>query len=237
MSESNTASLSRPSSRPPQSELGGEGWLDVSVPIRTGMVHYPGNPEVRLEFTEQMERGDPATVSRLSLGVHTGTHVDAPAHFIRNAPGVDLLPIETLIGLARVIDVPDTEAVTANHLAPHGIGAGERILLRTRNSARCWNTDEFIADYSYLAADAAALLVERKARLIGIDYLSIGRGDSIVEVHHILLGAGIVILEGLDLSRVSAGWHDLICLPLRLEGRDGSPARTLVRPRAAPCAP
>src|SRR5215469_2687953 len=224
---------SRPLSRPPQSDLSGVGWTDVSVPIRTGMVTYPGNPPVLLDYTEQMERGDPATVSRLSLGVHTGTHVDAPAHFIRNAAGVDLLPIEALIGIARVIDVSDAVAVTAELLAPHDIGAGERVLLRTRNSSRCWNTDEFVSDYSYLEADAAALLAERRVRMIGIDYLSIGRGDSIVEVHHRLLGAGIVILEGLDLSHVSAGWHDLICLPLRVEGRDGAPARALVRPRAA----
>lgn len=217
----------------PHSDLHGEGWIDVSVPIRTGMVHYPGNPGVRLEFIEHLDRGDPATVSRLSLGVHTGTHLDAPAHFIRNASGVDLLPIETLIGPARVIDVPDTEAVTAKHLAAHGIGADERILLRTRNSARCWTTDEFVADYSYLTIDAARLLVERKVRMIGIDYLSIGRGDGGVGVHHALLGAGIVVLEGLDLSQISAGWHDLICLPLRLKGCDGSPARALVRPRAA----
>jgi arylformamidase len=232
MHEADADRLSRPPSGPPRRELG-EGWIDVSVPIRTGMVHYPGNPAVVLDYTEQMERGDPATVSRLSLGVHTGTHVDAPAHFIRNAAGVDLLPIDALIGIARVIDVADAEAVTAAHLAPYKIGIGERILLRTRNSARCWNTDEFVADYSYLEADAAALLAERRARLIGIDYLSIGRGDSIVEVHHTLLGAGIVILEGLDLSRVSGGWYDLICLPLRLAGRDGSPARALIRPREA----
>jgi len=231
MLKSDMDSRSRSASRPPQEDFDGEGWIDVSVPIRAGMVTYPGNPPVLLDFTEQLERGDPATVSRLSLGVHTGTHVDAPAHFIRNAPGVDLLPIETLVGVARVIDVSDAEGVTADHLAPHQIGAGERILLRTRNSARCWNTDEFVKDYSYVEADAAALLAERRVRMIGIDYLSIGRGDSIVQVHHILLGAGIVILEGLDLSHVSAGWHDLICLPLRLEGRDGSPARALVRPR------
>ena len=232
MLESNPNSLSRTPPRAPQRELG-EGWTDVSVPIRTGMATYPGNPPVLLEFTEQLERGDPATVSRLSLGVHTGTHVDAPAHFIRHASGVDRLPIEALIGVARIIDVSDAEAVTAKHLAPYEIGAGERVLLRTRNSVRCWNTDEFVADYSYLEADAAALLAERRVHMIGIDYLSIGRGESIVAVHHILLGAGIVILEGLDLSHASAGWHDLICLPLRLEGRDGAPARALVRPRTA----
>jgi arylformamidase len=229
-------SLTRASSRPRQSDFDGGGWLDVSVPIRTGMVHFPGNPEVRLEFVQHIDRGDPATVSQLTLGVHTGTHLDAPVHFIRNASGVDLLPPQALIGVARVIEVPEAQAVTAAHLTPYGIGAGERVLLRTRNSMRCWNTDEFVADYSYLSVDAATLLAQRRVRMIGIDYLSIGGGDSGIEVHHILLGAGIVILEGLDLSKVSAGWHDLICLPLRLKGCDGSPARALVRPRADACA-
>jgi arylformamidase len=217
----------------PRSDLDGAGWRDVSVPIRTGMVHYPGNPDVRLEFIKHVERGDPATVSQLSLGVHTGTHLDAPVHFIRNALGVDQLPIESLIGVARVFDVADTQEVTSAQLAPYGIAAGERILLRTRNSSRCWGTDEFVADYSYLAADAAALLAQRRVRMIGIDYLSIGGGDSGIKVHHTLLEAGIVILEGLDLSQVPAGSYDLICLPLRLAGCDGSPARALLRPRAA----
>jgi arylformamidase len=203
------------------------------VPIRNGMVHYPGNPPVQLDFVHDLRRGDDETLSRISLSVHTGTHMDAPVHFIRDAAGVDQLPIETLIGAARVIDVPDVEAITAEHLAPHEILAGERILLRTRNSAYAWSSDEFAADYSHLSVDAARLLAQRRVRLIGIDYLSIGRGDSNPEVHRILLGAGIVILEGLDLSGVSAGWHDLICLPLKLAGRDGSPARAVVRPRSA----
>lgn len=221
--------------RPPTPETGldSEGWLDVSVPIRTGMVHYPGNPPVQLDFVRDLERGDAETLSHLSLSVHTGTHVDAPIHFLRNGAAVDQLPIDTLIGPARVIDVPDAEGITARHLTPHGIGVGERILLRTRNSQRCWTSDEFVADYSYVCTDAAELLAEKHVRLLGIDYLSIGRGETNPQVHRILLGAGIVILEGLDLSEIAAGWHDLICLPLRLAGRDGAPARTLIRPRGA----
>lgn len=207
------------------------GWRDVSVPIRNGMVHYPGNPPVVVDFVQDLERGDPETLSHLSLSVHTATHVDAPIHFIRGGRGVDQLPLDTLIGPARVIDVADADAVTAGRLTPHEIEAGQRILLRTRNSQRGWNSDEFVADYSYLAADAAKLLAEKRVRLIGIDYLSIGRGETNPEVHRILLGAGIVIVEGLDLSQVSAGRYDLICLPLRLAGRDGSPARALLRPR------
>lgn len=221
----------RPSSH--EGHFDGEGWLDVSVPIRSGMVHYPGNPPVLLDFIHDLERGDPETLSQLSLSVHTATHVDAPIHFLRKGTPVDRLPLNTLIGAARVIDVPDAEAVTAGHLMPHRIGSGERILLRTRNSQRCWTSDEFVADYSYLAVDAAELLAEKRVSLIGIDYLSIGRGETNPEVHRILLGAGIVILEGLDLAQVSPGWHDFICLPLRLAGRDGAPARALVRPRAA----
>ena len=220
-------------SQSPAGGLDGEGWRDVSVPIRSGMVHYPGNPPVVIDFIHDLQRGDPETLSQLSLSVHSGTHLDAPIHFIRNAPGIDRIPIATLIGPARLIDVPDVEAVTAAHLIPHGISPGERILLRTRNSQRCWNSDEFVSDYSYLAVDAARLLEEKRVRLIGIDYLSIGRGETNPEVHRILLGAGIVIVEGLDLSQVPEGSQDLICLPLRLAGRDGSPARVLVRPREA----
>lgn len=233
MLSSDTDDVFRNSSRCPEGSLQGEGWHDVSVPLHAGMVHYPGNPPLQLDFVQDLERGDPENLSQLSLSVHTGTHVDAPIHFIRNAPGIDRLPIEILIGAARVIDVPDAEALTARHLTPHEIAAGERILLRTRNSQRCWNSDEFVVDYSYLSVDAAELLAEKPVRLIGIDYLSIGRGETNPEVHRILLGAGIVILEGLDLSQVSAGCHDLICLPLRLVGRDGSPARALLRPWVA----
>jgi arylformamidase len=127
----------------------GESWRDVSVPIHSGMVHYPGNPPVRLDFVRDLERGDGETLSELSLSVHTGTHVDAPIHFIRDATGLDRLPIETLIGAARIIDLPDAEAITARHLAAHEIAPRERILLRTRNSLRCWSSDEFFADYSY----------------------------------------------------------------------------------------
>jgi arylformamidase len=195
------------------------------------MVHYPGNPPVLIDFVHDLQRGDRETLSQLSLSVHTGTHVDAPIHFIRNAAGVDRLPIDALIGAARVIDVPDAEEVTSGHLMSQEIAPGERILLRTRNSQLCWNSDEFVADYSYLSVAAAELLAQKRVRLIGIDYLSIGRGETNPDVHRILLGAGIVILEGLDLSQVSAGRHDLICLPLRLVDRDGAPARALVRPR------
>lgn len=207
-------------------------WIDLSVAIRPGMVHYPGDPGVALRYAKHLDRGDAATVSELALGVHTGTHVDAPVHFLRGAPGVDALALDDLIGPARVIDVPDRERITARDLAPAEIARGERLLVRTRNSAGAWARDAFVADYAHLEVDAARLLAERRVRLIGIDYLSIGGGDDGPEVHRILLSAGVVIVEGLDLAPVDAGTYDLVCMPIKIAGGDGAPARVAVRSRA-----
>src|SRR5262250_1455406 len=184
---------------------GRDGWIDLTVGIRHNMVHYPGDPGVELKQTKHLDRGDPATVSHLSLGVHTGTHVDAPVHFIGGAAGVDEFSIEAMIGPARVIEILDKEICTAQDLAAYDIRAGERLLLRTSNSNRCWSVDTFVEDYAHLDTSAARMLAERKVQMVGIDYLSIGRGDEGLEVHRILLRAGVVIVEGLDLSRVRAG--------------------------------
>src|SRR5262245_60764989 len=152
-------------------------WVDVTVPIRHEMVHYPGDPGVELRVTKHLDRGDPATVSHLSLGVHTGTHVDAPVHFIGGAAGVDRTSIESMNGPARVIEIANKETCTAKDLAPFDISAGERVLLRTSNSTRCWNVDTFVEDYAHLDISAAKFLTERRIQMIGIDYLSIGRGQ------------------------------------------------------------
>jgi glucose 1-dehydrogenase len=213
---------------------GSDGWIDLTVGIRNEMVHYPGNPGVELKQTQRLDRGDPATVSQLSLGVHTGTHVDAPVHFIGGAAGVDEFSIDTMIGPARVIEVLDKETCTAQDLAAYDIRAGERLLLRTNNSDRCWNVDTFVEDYAYLDTSAAKMLAERQVRMVGIDYLSIGRGKEGPEVHRILLGAGVVVVEGLDLSQVREGSYDVVCLPLKILGGDGAPARVAVRRREEP---
>jgi kynurenine formamidase/threonine dehydrogenase-like Zn-dependent dehydrogenase len=209
----------------------GDGWIDLTVGIRHEMVHYPGDPGVELMQTKHLDRGDPATVSHLSLGVHTGTHVDAPVHFIGGASGVDEFSIDALIGPARVIEILDKEMCTAQDLAAYDIQAGERLLLRTNNSNRCWNVDAFVEDYAYLDTSAAKMLAERQVRMVGIDYLSIGRGSEGPEVHRILLGAGVVVVEGLDLSQVREGPFDIICMPLKIIGGDGAPARVAVRRR------
>ena len=207
-------------------------WIDVTVPLRTGMVHWPGDPPARISHALDMERGDPCTVSLLEIGAHTGTHMDAPAHFVRGGVGIDALPLDTAIGSARVIAIQDPESIKPEELRRHRLRRGERILFKTGNSARCWDKDSFVEDFVYISAAAAQYLAERQVRLVGIDYLSVGgfRADG-VETHQALLQAGIWIIEGLNLKRVRPGRVQLVCLPLRIAGADGAPCRAILRPR------
>jgi arylformamidase len=196
--------------------------IDVSVAIRPGMVTYPGDPDVKLERVLSIDRGDLANVSRLDCGVHTGTHIDAPIHFVRGGAGAEALPLDVLVGPARVVDATALERLDADSLALLELDA-ERILLKTRNS-ELWERETFAEDFLSFTGDGAAYLVERGVRLIGIDYLSVG-GE---EAHHALLGAGVVAVEGLDLRRAEPGDYQLVCAPLKLVGSDGAPARVLL---------
>jgi arylformamidase len=206
-----------------------EAWIDVTVPVRSGMVHWPGNPPIELTRTLDVEKGDPATVSQLALGVHSGTHVDAPVHFIAGAAGIDSIPLDDLIGPARVVAIRDPRAIGVEELRALEPRGGERLLFKTRNSTLDWTTREFIPDYVYLSTDGARFLVERRVRAVGIDYLSIAGMDQGVPTHLALLHAGAVIIEGLDLAAVEPGSYEMICLPLRLAGADGAPARVALR--------
>ncbi len=208
-------------------------WIDVTVPIRDGMVHWPDNPGVELETFEEMHEGGICRVSSLSLGVHTGTHVDAPNHFDVPGGGVDALPLEALMGEARVVAIRGT-TIDCPELEPIAMRAGERILFKTSNSARCWLSDTFVTDYVYVTRGAAELLLERRVRAVGVDYLSIGGAMDGAATHRLLLEAGVLVLEGLDLRRVSPGPHDLIALPMLISGCDGAPTRVLLRPRPNP---
>jgi arylformamidase len=208
-------------------------WIDVSVAIAAGMVHWPDNPPVVVERVQDIARGDVATVSRIALGVHTGTHVDAPVHFVAGAAGADQIPLGALCGPARVIAIEDPRAVTTAELAAAGVAAGERILLKTRNSPAAWQrAPAFVPDAVYLATDAARWLAARRIQTVGIDYLSLGgfSAGNGADVHRALIDAGVWILEGLDLTAVPAGPCDLLCLPLKLAGLDAAPARAFVRP-------
>jgi arylformamidase len=204
-------------------------WLDATVALHGGMVVYEGDPPVELEPALSIERGDPANVSRLALGSHTGTHVDAPRHFVRGGAGVDALSPEVLIGPARVLQCPPGPVGTET-LAAAGLGRGERLVLRTGNSD-LWARECFVRDYQALTPAAARLLVDAGVALVGIDYLSIEPfGAAGYPVHRCLLEAGVVILEGLDLTSVRPGRYELCCLPLRIRDGDGAPARALLRP-------
>ena len=206
-------------------------WIDVSVTLKTGMVTWPGDPPVRISHALSMERGDPSTVSLLEMGAHTGTHMDAPAHFVRGGTGIGDIPLDASIGPARVIPIRDRTSIEPGELEGHAIRPGERVLFRTHNSEHCWDTDAFVEDFVYVSEAAAEYLAGRQVRLVGVDYLSVGgfHADG-VKIHRTLLNAGIWIIEGLNLKEVSPGPVDLVCLPLKILGGDGAPARALVRP-------
>ena len=201
---------------------------DVSRPLRAGGVTYPGDPEIVFRAHSSIDRGDPADVTELGLGSHSGTHVDAPSHFLRGGTPVDRIPPERLIGPAVVLDLPgDLASVSAADLARQDLRGHRRVLLRTRNSAK--RETGFTRDYCALSRDGAEYLVDHGVELVGIDALSIEPfGSSDYAVHHLLLGRGIVIVEGLDLSAISAGVYQFVCLPLKLEGLDGAPARAVL---------
>ena len=206
-------------------------WIDISVPLKSGMVHWPGDPEVKIERVRDAEKGDRNTLSEMCMGAHTGTHMDAPLHFVRGGAGIDQLPLDVAMGRARVIEINDAESIKVEELERHDIGHGERILFKTKNSSHVWQKADFVEDFVFVSVEAARFLVERGVALIGVDYLSVGgyKQDG-SEVHHALLEAGIWLIEGLDLSQVSAGEYELVCLPLKIVDGDGAPTRTVVRP-------
>lgn len=207
---------------------------DVSVPISNRTPVYPGDPAPQIRAAKALARGDAANLTELQFSAHTATHVDAPAHFIEGAETVDELPLDVLIGETRVIEIPsDANAITGAHISADVLQGATRVLFKTRNSA-FWHTDphRFRDDFTYLDADAARALVAAGVRLVGIDYLSVeAMNTTDFPTHRVLLSHGVVIIEGLDLSRVVAGRYELICLPLRLAEAtgDGAPARVVLR--------
>jgi arylformamidase len=205
--------------------------FDITLPISPAMPVWPGDPPVVLEQVSSMDAGAHDNVSRLECGVHTGTHVDAPHHFLNDRRTVDLLSLDVLTGPAQVVQIPeDVNLITANILEKVAIPSGtSRLLLKTRNS-RLWERgeEEFIEDFVGISVDGAEWLARTGVKLIGIDYLSIAPFKLSLPTHQALLKPGIVILEGLDLSAVSPGIYNLYCLPLKLVGSDGAPARAIL---------
>jgi arylformamidase len=196
------------------------------------MAHWPDNPAVSIERMLDISKGDNANVSQLSMGSHTGTHMDAPIHFINDGIALDKMDLAATIGSVRVVAIDDQEAIHADAVATQDLRPGDRVLFKTRNSTIDWWSQPFQQDFVYLTHEAAQLLADRKVRTVGVDYLSVGgyKKDG-AETHRALLGAGIWIIEGLRLGDIEPGEYDLICLPLLITGADGAPSRALLRPR------
>lgn len=205
---------------------------DITVPIRADMPVYDGDPGVKIEPWSAFAKGDSSNVSFLHFGAHTGTHVDAPAHFIEGAAKIDSLSMESLIGPAKVIRVPDSHMeITPDFLDTCDLTGVERIIFHTRNSA-FWNEPQFRKDFTALTPEGAEMLVSLGIKLVGNDYLSIEKFRSGHHRTHLtLLRKGVVIVEGLNLSGVPDGDYEVICLPLKIaEGAgDGAPARVVLR--------
>ena len=206
-------------------------FIDISVPLSSATPVWPTSTGFKLVPTMRISNGDIANVSKLECDVHVGTHVDAPFHFVDSGESIDELDLDALIGSATVVYFPESTLISADHLEGLNLDMDvERLLLRTRNSF-LWAAGEeaFHEDYVALTADAAEWVVQRNIKTIGVDYLSVQRYRDSSRTHEVLLQAGVVILEGLNLADVDSGQYELICLPVKLVGSDGAPARAILR--------
>jgi arylformamidase len=202
--------------------------IDVSVPNGPGQHVYPGDPAPRLEAVHRIRDGAPANVTLITMGSHTGTHVDAPHHFIDEGPRLGQVALDRMVGEALVADLRGRTVIDAAALADVETRPGDILLCRTDNSER-WAAPEFQRDFVYVSEDAAEVMLDRQVRAVGLDYLSIECfGSSDFPVHHRLLGAGVFIIEGLDLRQAAPGRYVLVCLPLKFPDLDGAPARAVL---------
>jgi arylformamidase len=213
--------------------LPSDAWIDATGTLDSATTPvYEGDAPMHFRFLQDMRRGDPLTLSVLSMGAHSGTHIDAPMHFIRDGAPVDRVPLSALIGPARVIEIADdVQAIDATELNRHRWRGAPRVLFRTRSSIRGWMTSAvFHRDFAYVAPDAAQLLADAGVVLVGIDYISAEQfGAPAPLAHRILLGKGIPIVEGLALADAREGDYDLIVLPIKVGGHEGAPARAVLR--------
>ena len=204
-------------------------FIDVSVPLDAQLPTYPNNTPFSLEPIKRIARGDSSNVSTLHMSAHTGTHVDAPRHFFDERAGTESLPLDLLMGRARVIEVDSRAGIAAEDLSGLDLSDDIRVLIKTHNS-RLWGSPEFHPGYVGVLESGAKHLVAHGIKVVGVDYLSVEQFHNPgAPAHHTLLGAGVIVIEGLDLRDVEAGIYDMICLPLRIVGSDGAPARVVLR--------
>jgi arylformamidase len=220
-------------------------WIDITIPLRNKMLCWPGDPPTQIVRLKDANAGDKVTLTDLHLISHTGTHLDAPLHFIRGGNTIDKMPLDTAVGIARVIEIQDPESIKIKELEKWNIQKGERILFKTQNSAKLYQTDDFSYKYVYIQPETADYLVDKGIRLVGIDYITVSAYETdadypsvaeyqaksgIHRTHKAFLGHGIYIMEGLNLSQAKAGSYELIALPIRLENGDAGMTRAILRP-------
>jgi arylformamidase len=210
--------------------MGHAKWIDISIPLSNGMIDWPDDPPFQRVSVREITGKGGVNLSQMSMGTHTGTHVDAPRHFVADGADVSQMVLDTMIGPATVIEIQDPYSITRDELVPHKLRRGERILFKTRNSSSQSEFRAFNRDFVFIEDGAADFLAERKVRMVGVDNLSVGayKGNG-AYVHRRLLKSGAWIVEGLDLSHAKAGKYYLICLPLRVEQGDGAPARAILK--------
>jgi len=205
--------------------------IDVTAPLSAELPTFPGDPRFQMEFSHRIADGEPYNVAKITMGVHSGTHVDAPYHFLADGATVDSLPLEILMGKVLVAQVASRSAIDVPDIEALDLADEIRVFFKTRMSGQL-NNREFQEDFVHLTPAAAARLVQAGIKLVGIDYLSVEKFQSPdFGAHHALLRAGVVIVEGLDLTAAEPGEYDMTCLPLRIVGADGSPARVVLRKR------
>ncbi|HLP44239.1 MAG TPA: cyclase family protein [Candidatus Nanoarchaeia archaeon] len=203
--------------------------IDISVPVNDTIPVWP--KAARPDFPKflSMERGDVCNDSNIRMGMHTGTHIDAPLHFVKNGKSIDSLPLETFIGDVLVVELPDANEISAEQLDSLTIPENtERILFKTKNSKLWGATNEFAKDYVGISITGAEWLAKKSIKLIGVDYLSIAKYEEAADVHKILLGKGIALLEGINLSQVESGVYQLSCLPIKFTGLEAAPVRAIL---------
>jgi len=205
-------------------------YIDISLPINSELPIWPGSQKIEFKENLSIKNGDIANESSINISLHTGTHIDAPSHFIDDGLTIDKIPIAKLIGLTFVACIKNINTITAETLDSSSIPQNVKRLLLLTDNTKLWmkKSAKFNENYVAISIDAAQWIVDRKIELIGIDYLSIQKYNDSPDTHIILLNNGVVILEGLNLSNVSEGWYELVCLPLKFEGIDGSPARAIL---------
>jgi len=203
-------------------------YYDISLNLSADTVRWVVAPPLQFHERRRMSRGDDANASAVTMSVHSGTHVDAPFHFVPDGTTIDALPLETFIGPALVCAVDAERHITEDHVRALALGGATRVLFKTRNSALLQKS-EYDPDFVAFSLGAARALVDRGVRLVGLDYLSVAHADEQVPVHRAFLDHGVILLEGIDLAVVAPGRYELICFPLRLRGADGAPCRAVLR--------